>query len=491
MILFVAAAITIVFQQSTGFASDPGVGWHIRTGQWIIEQKAVPLIDPFLGGPVRTWVCDQWLSDALLFLLYRAGSWPLIYLFLGATYFFTYFGVLLSLVERRSGTFAPAALSVFFAMKVGFIHFLLRPTIFGFLFFATELYLLEPLFTYGTSKKRLYWLPLLFLFWTNMHGSFVLGVVPLAIGGALYLSFLARKKERSVVPVALCALSLLATFANPNGAGLHRSIVALGGSKWLMQFHQEWLPIELASVEGVLFLAISAFAVVGVWDAIRTSERGFKASLENWLPDALLSAIFAFCALRSVRMVPYFGIASAVLAARGAHALPSTRVFRALFPSGILLRLTTWMNEREGRVAMPGAQLLTGIVILFALAGYFMSAHPLEPPRAVYPYDATAFIETLPPGDILAGPDVGGFLTLRLWPRNRPLMDDRNTLLGEAFYKKYFLARETPEGFIEFGKSLNAKYILLSPSSKLSSMMAGAGCERLYGDEHAVLCRVN
>ncbi|MEO6575951.1 MAG: hypothetical protein ABIP89_19010, partial [Polyangiaceae bacterium] len=94
MLLFLSAASTIVFEQSVGFASDPGVGWHLKTGQWILEHKAVPLIDPFLGGPTRAWVCDQWLSDALLFLLYRAGSYSLIYLVLSGVYFFTYFGVL-------------------------------------------------------------------------------------------------------------------------------------------------------------------------------------------------------------------------------------------------------------------------------------------------------------------------------------------------------------------------------------------------------------
>lgn len=491
MLLFLSAATTIVFGQSVGFASDPGVGWHIKTGQWIVEQKAVPFIDPFLGGPPRAWVCDQWLSDAVLFFLYRAGSWPLIYLLLIGVYFFTYFGVLLPLVERRTGTLAPAVLGVFFVMKIGLIHFILRPTVFGFLLFSVELFLLEPLFTRGLSKRRLFWLPLLFLLWANMHGSFVLGVVPLALGGGLYLWLLIRKKESGITPLVICALSFLATLVNPNGIGLHRSIVALGGSKWLMQFHQEWLPIELTSFEGILFLAISAIALVGVGDVIRKNSGDFKAGLEQWLPDALLSGAFAVLALRSVRMAPYFGIASAVLVARGAHALPATRVFRALFPSGILRRVTTWIGERETFYAMPRRQLLAGLLVLFALAGYFTTGHSLGPPRSLYPYDAVAAIEKLPQGDVLAGPDLGGFLTLNLWPRDRPLMDDRNTLLGEALYKQYFVARETPEGFVAFGKGLQAKYILLPATSKLSSVMGRAGCDKVYGDEQAFVCRIN
>ncbi len=491
MLLFLSAATTIVFEQSVGFAADPGVGWHLKTGQWILEHKAVPFVDPFLGGPARAWVCDQWLSDALLFWLYRVGSYSLIYLVLSAVYFFTYFGVLLPLVERRTGTRAAAVLSVFFVMKIGFIHFLLRPTVFGFLFFALELFLLEPLFTPGSSKKRVFFLPLLFLFWANMHGSFVLGVVPLALAGGLNLWFLMRKKEQGLVPFAVCALSFIATLINPNGIGLHQSIVALGGSKWFAHFHQEWLPIELTSFEGMIFMGISAFALVGTWDVIRKHRGDFKAGLDEWLPDAILSGIFAVFALRSVRMAPYFGIASAVLVARGAHALPGTRVFKALFPSGIFARVTGWIGEREIRYAKPRQQLLAGLVVLLALAVIFTRGHSLGPPRTIYPYDAVAFIGAQPPGDVLAGPAMGGFLTISLWPKNKPLMDDRNTLLGEALYKQYFAARETPEGYVAFGKGLQAKYILLSASSTLSPAIEAGGCKKIYADEEAIVCRID
>jgi hypothetical protein len=491
MLLFLSAAITIVFEQSAGFASDPGVGWHLKTGQWIVEHKAVPTIDPFLGGSVRAWICDQWLSDAMLFYLYRAGSWSLIYLVLSAIYFFTYFGILLPLVERRSGTRAAAVLAVFFVMKIGFIHFLLRPTVFGFSFFAIELFLLEPLFTRSSSKKRLFWLPLLFVFWANMHGSFVLGAVPLAVGGGFYSWLLIRKKERAVTPFVVCALSFLATLVNPSGIGLHKSIVSLGGSKWLMQFYEEWLPLELTSFEGVLFLGIAACSVVGAWDIARKHAGDLKAGLSEWLPDVLLSAVFAVLAFRSVRISPYFGIASAVLVARGAHALAGTRVLRALFPSGIFQRVTAWIGEREAAYAMPRVQLLAGCVVLVSLAGYFAKDHSLAPPRGRYPYDAIAFLAKLPPGDVLAGPDLGGFLTLSLWPRNRPLMDDRGTLLGEAFFKQYFAARETPEGFVALARGLHATYVLLPAGSKLSSSIGPAGCGRLYGDEQAVVCQIN
>jgi hypothetical protein len=91
-------------------------------------------------------------------------------------------------------------------------------------------------------------------------------------------------------------------------------------------------------------------------------------------------------------------------------------------------------------------------------------------------------------GDVLAGPDLGGFLTLSLWAKNRSLMDDRGTLLGEAFFKQYFAARETPEGFVAVARGLHAPYIFLPAASKLSSSIAG--CGKLCGDEQAVVCQI-
>ncbi|MEO6420322.1 MAG: hypothetical protein ABIP39_12975, partial [Polyangiaceae bacterium] len=66
-----------------------------------------------------------------------------------------------------------------------------------------------------------------------------------------------------------------------------------------------------------------------------------------------------------------------------------------------------------------------------------------------------------------------------------------NTLLGEALYKQYFAARATPEGFVAFGKGLQAKYILLPAESRLTPIMGGAGCDKVYGDDMAMVCRIN
>ena len=64
----------------SGFAKDPGVGWHIASGNWILDNRAVPSFDPFLAHPVPLpWVSDQWGSDLLLAVVFQFLGWVGLY----------------------------------------------------------------------------------------------------------------------------------------------------------------------------------------------------------------------------------------------------------------------------------------------------------------------------------------------------------------------------------------------------------------------------
>src|SRR5438093_9600180 len=55
--------------------SDPDLWWHMRTGQWVIENGAVPHTDPFSFTMTGThWVAHEWLADIGLYELYRLGG---------------------------------------------------------------------------------------------------------------------------------------------------------------------------------------------------------------------------------------------------------------------------------------------------------------------------------------------------------------------------------------------------------------------------------
>ena len=77
--------------------ADTDFWWHLRTGQFIVETGSLPTPDPFsytteLGAPsyegeaqVRHFnLTHEWLAQALWYVLYLTGGFPLLVLWKGA-----------------------------------------------------------------------------------------------------------------------------------------------------------------------------------------------------------------------------------------------------------------------------------------------------------------------------------------------------------------------------------------------------------------------
>ena len=53
--------------------ADGDIGWHIRTGQWILDTRSVPRSDLFsFSRSGASWFAWEWLSDVIFALLCRA-----------------------------------------------------------------------------------------------------------------------------------------------------------------------------------------------------------------------------------------------------------------------------------------------------------------------------------------------------------------------------------------------------------------------------------
>src|SRR4051812_46549357 len=54
---------------------DGDTGWHIRTGEWILNHHQVPFADMFsFSRPGAPWFAWEWLWDVTFALLSRAGG---------------------------------------------------------------------------------------------------------------------------------------------------------------------------------------------------------------------------------------------------------------------------------------------------------------------------------------------------------------------------------------------------------------------------------
>ena len=268
----VVAFVSLVGVQMYDFAYDPGVGWHLSTGKYVLTENAIPYEDPFLGGaPARPWISDQWLADVIMYGAYELGSWPLLYALLTVLYLCTYFGVLYPSVARRGGSCLAALFSVMLAFKIGQIHFILRPVVICFFLFALVYVNLLALYgnvngTDSQDSKRLWkrvfiLFPLLFAFWANIHPTFVVGLFAVGLlPCSVFLDSwcLGRKpkgNERALYTklALLFGLSCLATLVNPYGYKLHQTIILLGQNEFAMNFYMEWQRTSFKEYEGLLF----------------------------------------------------------------------------------------------------------------------------------------------------------------------------------------------------------------------------------------------
>jgi len=74
--------------------SDPDFWWHLRTGQYVVDNHSLPVPDPFaftssMGQPAypgepttrRFNLTHEWLAQVLFYLTYRTGGFPGVVLF--------------------------------------------------------------------------------------------------------------------------------------------------------------------------------------------------------------------------------------------------------------------------------------------------------------------------------------------------------------------------------------------------------------------------
>ena len=152
------------------------IWWHVRSGQWILEHRSAPGLDPFtFTSSDLLWVDMTWLFQVMLAVVFAAGGVRSIVLVTAAMYAAVMI-IVSALRDRRwpSWLFAGCWLPALALMSIRFVP---RPEVFSVLGMAAYLSILRRV----DSNPRLAWiLPLIQVIWVNAHGVFVLGPIILA-----------------------------------------------------------------------------------------------------------------------------------------------------------------------------------------------------------------------------------------------------------------------------------------------------------------------
>lgn len=225
-VAFISFILCVFFIVSYKITFDDDFFWHLANGRFIVENKYVPNKDVF--GHVTSgtdWIPFEWGWDVLTYSLYDIGGYNAILVFRSLLYcllFLLYLRVL-----KKLNVNTGISLIILFALMFAMMdRFSARPHVMSYFFIVLMLYIYLP-FKYSNRDnniKRLYFFPLIFLIWANMHMGVLIGgllLFLLVISEIIIYYFPSKFSSNDIKPISknhlaklliisgICAIMLL------------------------------------------------------------------------------------------------------------------------------------------------------------------------------------------------------------------------------------------------------------------------------------------
>jgi hypothetical protein len=417
--VFVVVFTLGIFALGFRNATDPDLWWHLRTGQLILENHRLFHVDPYsftrFGQP---WVDHEWLSQILIFALYKAVGWGGLISAFAALITFAFFFVFL---RSKAQPYIAGTMTVWGAIA-SVPSFGVRPQMFT-LFLASLLLLI--LERSDERPRLLWWTPALMVLWVNLHAGYALGIAFLLIfliGDALELAGNRQRlpavsaRLRRLAAVTLASIAVVPL--GPYGTAMYRYPFETLHSRAMLAYIGEWQSPDFHQGKylAALCLMLACLAVPPL------SPRRLRAR------EFLLLFFTLGAALRSVRHIPIFALAAAPLLSAMIQArLEQTKSS----PFDHSLPLTR-------RKLMVNVLFLGGILgfVVFQVSSVVAKQGVTEAKE--FPSAAVRFLEeSRTPAPLMNHYNWGGYFIWRLYPRYQVYIDGRADVYGDSFLKEF------------------------------------------------------
>jgi len=474
---------------------DGDTGWHVRTGEWIMSHGRVPDKDLFsftkTGQP---WFAWEWLWDVVFAWLHQ--HWGMAAVVVGSALAIALTSALVfRLAFRKSGNPLIAIALTFLAVASSSIHFLARPHLFTLLFTVVFYTILERV-RENRSARLLWWLPVLTVLWTNVHGGWFMGVVLIGLYGAGELASglfdggpgAWRAAIHRMLPYGACALACLAaSLIGPYTYHLHVHIWEYLTDSFQREHIQEMLPISFHN-PAARYLEIMLLVGGGAcfWHLRRKR-----------FTECLLLVFFAHVGLIASRNIPIFGIVAApVLALAVAEWL---RLLEDAPVSAWLRRLTRGLRSMGDSIAEMEGEWRAHLVSAAGLALVTAVLYAPSPPANFrarfdakeFPAKALASLgDSAAQSRIFTYDQWGDFLIYKLYPRNQVFIDGRSDFYGAKFVQKYLDIVNVKFKWQQYLNEYGVDTVLLSTDAPLAGALKESSRWRVvYDDGDAIVFR--
>jgi hypothetical protein len=479
-ILFMALFYSIAANGPRILNFDGDLPRHLLLGRLIRETGSVPLTDTFsfrtVGYPS---IPHEWLSQVILSLstdlLGLSGVVVLTALLVTITWILVYLEA-----SRRTNHLFALLLVTALGIAASMIHVLPRPHLFTYLFTALWIIVLERI---RRDKPRSWgWLPLLMVLWVNLHGMFILGVIlwGIYLAGSVMENPSRQWFSLKSTGVMLLGgiLMLVATFLSPTGFKIWEAVLSLGSNAYITSRIPEYQSANFHLPETwpfilLLLLMITAFA--------RTPAK------TSWT-YILLALTFTGLALYTSRMIPLFAIVFVPVSAKAVGDW-----FEADFSTG---RFAT-IEKNISLTNSSSNGIIWMLLLLIAVILVFRSGGALDPENRgnvfdaeFFPVQAVDWLNQHPQdGHMFNEFDWGGYLLLKLSPRQQIFMDGHTHIYGEALTREYETVTFLGNGWQEILNKYQIKWAIVRTGSPIARALEKEGWKIVYSDKTSTVLR--
>lgn len=382
---------------------DPDFWWHLKSGELMWETKKLLTQDPFAftgNGQVSSReiliLQSYWLWQLLAYFLYAVfdfyGIWLMNFWVIGSMVLVSF----IQLRQRMVDLLLCAPLLALFCMFFSYGYPLERPQVISFLLSSI---LVGILFKHEREQSFDWLLPLLMLFWANLHGGFIVGDIILVLFAAGVILEYRGEPRRLKRCLFWTVFSLLASLVNPTGWLAFQEAFKLYNTQ-LMSTVTEYQNTLAAFKAGEYYLVVLWLFVGLYWFGVFLQRRFF------W-PEIFIAVFLTWFSLAHLRNVGFFAVAMLPFVGEGLRSLLpkeahkvkiATVVFVFISVTALLFRGLTLFDLRDR--ADVGLKAQTASLVRFLgesdLTGHMFNSY-----------------------------DLGGYLLWRFYPERQVFIDSR------------------------------------------------------------------
>ncbi len=479
--LLMIIAILAVFVMAVRAPLDTDALWHLRAGEWQMQNRAFLRWDEFSNSrPGDVWKNHSWLAQVIMYLVYLplgdAGLSLYMAVLAAGGLFFVYL--------LCDGDPLVRAFSVILGGATAAVFWTPRPQMASFFLSTVVFYLLWLYQRRGVD--RLWSIPPVMMLWANLHGGYAIGFIlmVLSIAGDVLRWFFdgvlggpvrdtpadppTLKPVKRIIIVGL--VSALASCINPLGPQVLLVPFETVGISVLRDFIQEWSTPDFHRIETWPFIWLLSLTVAAA---------GLSRKRLDWR-DAIFVTGFAYGSLLAGRNIAAFAVVA---------------------PPVLSLHLNDLMEERRivfkwNRLPTRGLYVALNWILLLLILGasaykvaYALSPDVmLEAQKEWLPADATEFIrETRPPQNLFNSYNWGGYLIWEL--RDYPVyVDGRTDLYGDELLKVYMSLIFAQPGWEAKLDQAGINTVMVEPYTPLARVLSVRGSwEQVYADDVAIV----